>query len=198
MAEHANVVSLEQLEEFYLALERYRGGMHKELEALGLEIRRLTHWIVSDARNYWMDELTAARRHQVECRAALTRCQSYVREEERRPCTEEKKRFEKAKKRTALCEEKLRVAAAAAGFWQREQTKNHAKLSRCEDMVESELQVAANQLRVHIETLRQYASLRSPASLPESQTGSQTDTTAAGTETTQAESAGDPDESSTA
>jgi hypothetical protein len=135
--------------------------MSKELEALQVELRRLTNWISVDARQYWSSELTKATRFLVECQDALTRCQSYVRESEKRPCTEEKKRLAKAKDRRQLCERMVRLAAAAATAWEREQNKNHAKTQRLVDMVEADLLVASNHLQGHIDLIEDYANVSS-------------------------------------
>ena len=161
MAESADVRSLEQLEVFQSKAERFRSQLLKELENCQLELRRLKEWIENEATNYWAEQLKISQRHFVECQDALVRCMSYVREDERQPCTEQKKRLSKAKARRQLCEEKLRTARAAAAAWERESNKNTTKLQRCRDLAESDMTVAIHHLRSQIERLEEYSKLRS-------------------------------------
>jgi hypothetical protein len=88
---------------------------------------------------------------------------SYVRAEEKRPCTEEKKRFRKAQLRRETCEQKLRTLSAAISFWEAERNKTQSKIQRCRDLAESGMLVAIENLRGQIERLRTYAGLRSNA-----------------------------------
>lgn len=160
MSDNADVRSLDKLEEFLSQSQYFRSKLQAELENLQVEIRRLTAWIEVDATNYWTEQLTRSQRHLVECQDALVRCMSYVREEERRPCTELKKRLRKAQERRALCEERLKTVKAAAQAWERKRNKCHTNLQRCRDLCESDLSVAINVLQGQIETLHQYATLR--------------------------------------
>ena len=174
MGNGANVQSLEQLERFSGQVVHLRTQLLKEIETLSLELRRLTTWIEQEAFQYWSNELTQSQRRLIECQQTLSRCMSYVRADEQRPCTEEKKRVRRAEERTNLCQQKLRVARAAATQWERERTKANAKIMRCRDLAESDLVVAQHQLRDQIERLRAYANLRS-AAFTESATGSAPD-----------------------
>lgn len=163
MTANADVRSLEHLELFLQQSQHFKGKLAKEIEALRVEIRRLTNWIEVDATGYWKEQLTKSQRHLVECQDALTRCMSYVREEEKRPCTEIKKRLQKAQQRRALCEEKLRTAKGAAQAWDRQTTKGNAKVHRCRDLGETDMTVAINVLKSQIATLEKYATLKSAA-----------------------------------
>ena len=163
MADHADVRSLQSLETHLTQTIQYRGQMLKEIENLQLELRRLTSWIENDAQQYWRDQATLAQRQFTEAQETLSRCMSYVREDERQPCTEEKKRFKRAKERRELCEQKLRTVNAAIMAWQRELTLSHSKVQRCRDMAESELTVAIAHLSGQIEQLQQYTNLQSGA-----------------------------------
>jgi transcriptional regulator of heat shock response len=160
----ANVLSLEALKEFFIELQHFRTGLLKELESLDLELRRLSQWIQVDSAKYWNDEHQQIKRRLSECLQQLSRCMSYVREDERRPCTEEKKRVAKAKERAALCESKIRIVQAASTHWESRTAKTRTKLQRCRDMAESELLSALNKLQTHIERLEAYNQLRSPIS----------------------------------
>ena len=157
------MLSLAQIESFQQQLGGFRSQLASEIEALLLELRRLNNWLSNDALGYWSNEAAKAERRWAECRDALSRCQSYVRENERRPCTEEKKRLRLAEQRLELCQQKLKLTHSAIQFWETQCAKLQAKISRCRDLAESDLKVAGQVLSDQIERLRSYASLRSVA-----------------------------------
>jgi hypothetical protein len=159
----ADVRSFERLEAFLQQSQSTRSSLLKEIESLQVEIRRLTVWIENDADKYWADELQKSQRHWVECEQALLRCRSAVRAAEQRPCTEQRKRLEKATDRRALCERQVRMVRELQMVWNRELTKANSKIQRCRDMAESEMLVAIHHLREQLERLDMYAKLRSGA-----------------------------------
>lgn len=163
MANEADVQSLEQLETFSDFAKRFRSQLLKEIENLRVELRKLTTWIEQDALGYWQTELVKSQRRLTEAQDALTRCMSYVREEERKPCSVEKKRVKQERERCDLCEQKMKIARSAAAFWERELTKSRAKLQRCFELGDADLVVAIQHLDGQIERLRAYASLKTPA-----------------------------------
>ncbi|MEO8270532.1 MAG: hypothetical protein ABI557_12485 [Aureliella sp.] len=161
MADQADVRSLDRLEEFHQYTEAFRTGLLKEIEIVTLELRRLTQWLEQDVLGYWADEGVKAERRWAECRDSLSRCQSYVRADEKRPCTEEKKRLRVAEQRLELCQQKLRLSQAALTFWQTERSKLQSHIARCQDMAESNMRVTCEHLRGQIERLKLYTQLRS-------------------------------------
>ncbi|MEM7475900.1 MAG: hypothetical protein AAF483_12985 [Planctomycetota bacterium] len=160
-ADNADVRSVEQLENFLEDTKRYRAHLIKEVEGLEVEIRKISFWIENEAPNYWQQELRKAQHKFTEAQEALTRCMSYVREEERRPCTEQKKLVKVTKERRALCEEKLQTARSAMKAWDRDYRKNQGKFQRVRDLAETDLVVAAAHLTTQLNTLIEYAGLRS-------------------------------------
>jgi hypothetical protein len=168
MADNAHVRSIEQMELFNEQLEVFRAQLLKEIDLLEVELRRVTQWLSVDAPNYWLEELVKSKRRVTECQDALVRCSSYVRADERRPCTEEKKRLEKARQRFKLCEDKLRYTKTACLLWETTRNKQRSKLQKCRDLAESGVTVALVELQGQIERLRLYAGLRSSAPSPSS------------------------------
>lgn len=163
MADSANVHSLEQLQEYLEKSKHFRTQLLRLVEDLRLEVRRLTDWIEGDATRYWEMELQQNRRKLSEAQDALTRCMSYVREDERQPCTEQKKHVYLAQNRRAVCEEKLRLARAASKAWSREVVKNSAKIQRIHEMADADLTVMIHHLQDQVEKLAEYVSVMSPA-----------------------------------
>jgi hypothetical protein len=155
----ANVQSIEAISEFYQQIQQFRRGLQKEMEALEIETRRGTKWITQDIVEYWRGQKQVVQRELTEFSLQLSRCLSHVREDEKRPCTEEKKRVARAKERLELCESKLRAAQAAANHWEKHLNKLRARLEQSRDLVESDLLVSSNRLQNHLETLSAYANL---------------------------------------
>lgn len=166
MADKAEVLSLAQVETFQHHLTSFRTQLSHEIDTLLLELRRLTAWLTEDVLAYWSDERVKAERRWSECRDNLSRCMSYVREDERRPCTDEKKRLQLAERRLELCQQKLKLTQAAILFWETERSKQQAKISRCRDLAEAEMQVACHLLSDQVERLKTYANLRAAPRTP--------------------------------
>ena len=163
MSTSANVRSLERLEGFLEHCQRTRAQLLKELENLQTEVQRLTNWLENDAARYWEGELKQARRDWVEAEQALLRCRSVVRESDRRPCTEQRKRFEVASERRAFCERQVRFVREALQMWQSEITKLDSKVFRTRDLAETELAVAISRLKEQLGRLDEYSRMRSGA-----------------------------------
>lgn len=168
MVNQADMRSLARLSLFLRELENFRAQLLKEIETLELELQRITHWLGHDALGYWNDEHAKTHRIMLEAERNLSRCTSYVRADERRPCTEEKKRVTRAKERYELCQQKIRIAKEGNLRWEQERIKNRTRVERCRDMTESGLLVAIHQLRGLLERLESYANLKSAATSPSS------------------------------
>jgi hypothetical protein len=158
---NAKVQSIEALQVFCEYLHTFRHSLIKELEALDLELRKLSQWINDEAPHYWQTQQQSNARKLEEYLQQLSRCMSHVRSDEQRPCTEEKKRVAKAKDRAQLCESKIRLSKAASLHWESRVGKISTKLQRSRDVAEAELQVAIDHLRRHLELLESYTRLRS-------------------------------------
>lgn len=184
MTNQADVRSLNRIEEFHHQAEAFRSGLLKELEGLMLELRRLTNWIEQDVIGYWSDQSVQAERHWAGCRDSLARCQSYVRADEQRPCTEEKKRLRRAEQRLELCQQKLRLSQSALSFWQTELSKQSSHIMRCQELAESKLRVACIHLRGQIDLLQRYTQLRTSPSVASSATAPRTTSGTPSTEIT--------------
>jgi hypothetical protein len=173
MSSSADVRSLAALKVFQEHCRKTRENLLKELENLQIEIRRLTSWIENDADRYWCSELQQAERYWAECQEALLRCESYVRASEQKPCTEQRKRLEKATQRRNFCQQQVRLVKDAKLAWQQGFAKTSSKIFHCRDLAETDLTAAIAHLDGRLDLLESYTQLRSGAinSLADSQPG---------------------------
>ena len=102
MSGRAEVRSLAQLQNLRERCANSRTQTLQQIESLRGELQKLTRWLDDEATVYWQREMTIAERRWNECREALMRCQATVRADEQRPCTDERKRLERATQRREL------------------------------------------------------------------------------------------------
>ncbi len=160
MSNAADVRSIAQMQALKEKCERTRVSLLREIEHLQVELRKLSNWIQSEADAYWQNELKVASRVWREAKEAVVRCESYVRESEKRSCTEQRKLLAKATERLAFCERQARLVREAQLVWQRETTKLQGKLQRSLDLAEADLPVAVNHLEGLLNALQAYANVR--------------------------------------
>lgn len=173
----ADVRSLAQLENLRERLVLWRGHTAKELEFLLADLQKLRFWIEEEVDSYWRQQLTYSQRHWNECREALLRCEAAVRADEKRPCTDERKRLEKATQRRALCEQRLRLAKEAKLVWARQINKLRGRMQSVGDMADSDILVTISKLTSIIETLETYARVTSSPGASRPDGADQSDTT---------------------
>ncbi len=167
MSEGAEVRSLAQLVALRQRTTYCRAQTIKEAEQLQAELNKLTRWIEDEAGTYWQQQLVLAERWTRECREALSRCEAAVRADEKRPCTDERKRLEKALARKSLCDGRVRIVREAQLVWQRQVVKLRGRLQHLADLAESDMQVTLQKMDQIIQALSQYAQLRSPPPPPD-------------------------------
>ncbi len=161
MSDSAEVRSLAQLQTLRERIANCRAQTVKETEAAGAEISKLTRWLTDEAAGYWRQQHAQSERWLNECREALMRCQATVRADEKRSCTDERKRVEQALARRNLCEAKMRAVRDAILEWQRQVVKLRGRLQNTADMADADMMVTLNHLDKIIATLEAYTKLRS-------------------------------------
>lgn len=128
------------------------------------ELQRLTRWLDAEAAPYWEQQSVLAARQLKECQEALLRCQATVRTDEKRPCTDERKRLERAAARRALCEQRVKLLRDARSAWQKQVVKLRGRLQATADLAENQLLATIHKLDAIIATLVAYAQV--PSSQP--------------------------------
>jgi hypothetical protein len=117
MGEQVKVADIE-------TIERFRAAYASAVESFGLalqdaenDVQRTGLWLDNEMTSYWQRELRKGQDQVVICKSALFRKQEIKSTPEARPSVvSEKKALDKAKKRVALCEEKLQRVR----FWKNE------------------------------------------------------------------------------
>lgn len=164
MSTGADVRSLDQMQALRERCQTTRVQMLRETENLQLELQNMANWIHNEAETYWQGELKVAARVLRESKEALAQCESYVRESEKRPCTEQKKQFARASERYAICERKVRLVREAQQLWEQNTSKLHSRVMRVRELAESDLVVAIQKLDGLLGVLETYTQLRSQSS----------------------------------
>ncbi len=159
----ADVRSIQAIQDYLQQFQTSRAETLKEVENIQAELQRMTAWLEQDVDHYWKMELKNAERYQVESQEALLRCQSAVRSDEQRSCTEQQKRLHRAKERRMFCERQVRLVSEAKLAWQRACAKLASKIFRVRDLAEADMAVAIVHLRNRLQTLEDYTQLRTTA-----------------------------------
>jgi len=103
----ANLTSTDAIAAMRASLVVFEEGIHEALTMLELEVRRPVDWIENDRGHYWPREVNKASDRLSEARIALERCELTISEDTRKSCIDEKKAFERAKRRLRTSEAKV-------------------------------------------------------------------------------------------
>ena len=161
MASQANVKDIAALEDFAASLAQQRDELSVVLEAVQIELDRLSSHLQKQSPDYWRKELQRAGERLTEARETLSRCEQVTRDDDRRPCDIERRAVQLAKRRVDECEQHLRDIRALAALWQREHSQVASQLRLLIDYNESGVAHACRDLQQTVATLRKYAEERS-------------------------------------
>ncbi len=157
MAGNAHLESLESLKQLSIVLKKMRERTARELEATQIELHRLHSWLEESAPAYWEEQFKLAKRRWVDARQVLSDCESKVREDEQRSCTEPRKRMERASERLAFCERKLRILKQCRSEWEQEVDRVRPRIASLNELVETSFPLAIAKLQSHIDVLSLYS-----------------------------------------
>ena len=109
MGEQVKVADVETIERFRAQLIQAAETFGLALEEAEGDIERTLAWLESDRPDTWRKQIRKAQDKVVECKSALYRKQEIKATPEARPSVvDERKALERAQRRLAFCEEKLR------------------------------------------------------------------------------------------
>ncbi len=108
MGPSAKVTSIDAIQAFAAALERFQEEVSNALEELGLQVRRAKEWVQDDRKRYWDRQVRRGWEKVTEAKVQLEGAKTFRRIADYRPsCIDEKKAHEAAKRRLRLAEEKV-------------------------------------------------------------------------------------------
>jgi len=157
VAGNAHLESLESLKQLSIVLQKMRERAARELEATQIELQRLHNWLEESAPAYWEEQFKIAKRRWVDARQVLSDCESKVREDEQRSCTEPRKRMERASERLTFCERKLRILKQCRSEWAQEVDRVRPRIASLNELVETSFPLAIAKLQSHIDLLSIYS-----------------------------------------
>lgn len=109
MSGPAKVMSIDAVARLSTAVRRFSAEANGAIEAIGLEVHRALEYFQLDRRDYWTHEVRRGWDRVSEARINLERRQIMTVAGHRPSCDEEKKAFEKAKRRLHVAEEKIEL-----------------------------------------------------------------------------------------
>jgi hypothetical protein len=135
----ANVTSIDALKSVKAALVQFCADVESALVAMELEARRPVDWIEGDRARYWPQQARRASDLVQEARQTLDRCLVRVSSEDRSSCYDEKKAFEKAKRRLQLAEDKSRIVHRWSSEMQKASEDFTMQVARLRSYLETDL-----------------------------------------------------------
>ncbi len=176
MNQSANVTSIEAVQAFRTALVKFEENASESITTLELEIRRAVNWIEVDRRRYWPVQVKQASEEMAQARNALERCQLKYGSEEAPSCYEQKKDYERAKRRLRYCEDQVRNVKQWIQTIRQELTLFDGQMAKMRLSVDSELPLAIASLSNLLGALERYAGTTGNAESRSLSTGDETNT----------------------
>jgi len=156
MAGEAHIESIESLKQFSVNLAKLRELTAREVEAIQIELRRLEFWLEEALPNYWEEQRRLANRRWAEARQVLSDCESKVRDDEQRSCSEHRKRLERAAERLSFCEKKLRLLKQCRDDWKQELDRVRPRIAALNELAETDLPLCQSKLQNHLQIMQKY------------------------------------------
>lgn len=166
MSRSANVQSIEVVRRFKHVMQQYVADVSEALTDLVLESRRAVDWIENDRARYWSAEFRRSSDAVSESRIALERCEMAITPDDRRPCYEERKALELAKRRLRKAEEMLHVVKKWRIKVNHEAEEFEGQVAKTNQFLENDIPRAIAALDRMSAALDAYVSKGSGADLP--------------------------------
>ena len=162
----ANVTSIDAVRQLRAGLLTFGDESRQALVLLALEVRKAVDWIEMDRLQYWPSQVRRSGEELIQARNNLERCQLKYGSEDAPPCTEQKKAFERAKRRVRLCEEKLRVTRRWVSTIRQKLNEFEGQLAKMNNCLDNDLPRAVAALERMLQSLEKYTSVELSADLP--------------------------------
>jgi hypothetical protein len=156
MARQAQVRSLEAVRQFRAELASFADALRFSLDQLAHAGHQGVAWMETDRMVYWPAEVRRASDRLSEARISLERCLIAIRPEDRAPCTEEKKAFERAQQRLRFCDEQVGVTRSWLQVVRQQNDGFRTALAKATHTVDVELPAALRRMDEIIAKLEAY------------------------------------------
>jgi len=157
MNQSANVTSIDAVHGFRAALVKFEENARDAVTCLQLEIRRAVTWIEVDRRRYWPVQVKKASEELAQARNALERCQLKYGADEAPSCYEQKKDYERAKRRLRYCEDQVRKVKLWTQIIRQELTQFDGQMAQMMVCVDTDLPRAIAAIGNMLNALERYA-----------------------------------------
>ena len=157
MNQSANVTSIDAVRAFRAALVKFEENARDAVTCLQLEIRRAVTWIEVDRRRYWPEQVKQASEELAEARNALERCQLKYGSEAAPSCYEQKKDYERAKRRLRYCEDQVRKVKQWTQIIRQELTQFNGQMAQMTTCIDTDLPRAIAAIGNMLNALERYA-----------------------------------------
>ena len=135
----ANVTSIDALRSVKESLLKFCADVESALIAMELEARRPVEWIEGDRARYWPQQARRASDQVNEARQTLDRCLIRVSGDDRPSCYDEKKAYDKAKRRLELAEDRARSVRRWSAEMQKAAEDFTMQVARMRNYLETDL-----------------------------------------------------------
>jgi hypothetical protein len=172
MTTHANVRSLDAVQNFRPALARFEEEAGSSLAALRMEVHRTIEWFEHDCPAYWQQIICKSFYQVAECRTQLARKQMMKVAGRTPDCTDEKLALQRAKRRLEMAQEKLEIVRQWAIKVRRASDEFMSRLSELDRTVTSEMPRMIAHLDRIVTALEGYVGMAGPLAEGELPAGS--------------------------
>ena len=157
MGDRANVQSIQAIRDFRAATVRFHDEAERALESLVVEMQRSIRWIQLDRPQYWKQQVRQCHQEVAEARGALMKCQMRRTGDFKPTCFEERKAFERAKRRRQIAQDMIDVVRRWGIKSQKEADEFKARTAQLSRCLEGDLPRAVALLERIVESLEKYA-----------------------------------------
>ena len=171
MAQAANVLSIQALKDFRVALINFAEEAQSVLGGVDMELKRMRDWLERDQLGYWQTQVKRRHEAMMTARTELHRRKISQQGSDAVSDTEQKEALREAQRRLRVAEEKVEIIKKLIPILQHAMVEYTARASPLADHLSSGMDRSLGSLEKMIESLEAYLALQAP-SAPRDQFGS--------------------------
>ncbi|MDB4638054.1 MAG: hypothetical protein P8M30_02195 [Planctomycetaceae bacterium] len=156
MGESANITSVEAIANFQAGLRTQRDRASQVLDTYKREMHRVVQWFEGDLPLAWKQELQRRYEQMSEARTEYESCKLRTVAGQRSSCFDEKKKFERAKKRLQEGERKVENVKTWSRKYAEEAEECRGRLGKFQGVLDNDLEKSLALLERTIQSLENY------------------------------------------